>query len=164
MLDWGGALSATLETSCAPVEAATMPLLRDIAWKVQETHACSHHQTLLMALVRVGYAPQKQIVGTKRIWLATTPLQRPTWFVAPKIEVKHPWLHYSRIYSRILRQLFAVAGSDVLHMNSMPRLVSNLSQAWGFPAPGGKESLERSGPNVSGIRQGCMESQYLMYM
>ena len=73
------------------------------------------------------------------------------WSVAPKTELKHPQSHYSRnLALRVLQQSFAVGG-DGMDMYRVPRPVSNLSQTFRFPAPDGKEGIERHGLNVSSL-------------
>ena len=72
-----------------------------------------------------------------------------TGFVAPKTEMKHPLLHWSRdLALRILQHCLAVGDSDGLAMYSVLGPVSNMSQTLWFPTLEDKEDPERHGPNV----------------
>ena len=70
--------------------------------------------------------------------------------LAPKTELKYPQSHYSgNLALRILQQSVVVGSWDNMDMYSVPRPVSNLSQTCRFPAPEGKEGIERQDLNVS---------------
>ena len=70
-------------------------------------------------------------------------------WICVKTETKYPQLHYYRnLALTTSSRSFTVDHSDGMAMWNRPRLISNLSQTFRFPAPKGQEGLGRHGLNV----------------